>query len=238
MNAGTLIVSGGISGGGAVTVNGGNLEADSAIVGAVAVNTGGELSGNTGSVGAITSVGGALDPGLTVGSTASGTLTANGNVSLDANSTFNIRVGVTTANNSDNDQLAVAGSNTATLNGTLNITTGSGLGSLVGGNTYNLVYIILNGGYGSGSGTFSSYDINGTLATLSGNTLMAGGDTFEIEYGYGGSGGDTSFTELNGGGANADVALELVSVPEPGAWAMMLAGMGILMVLQRRRRRV
>ena len=38
--------------------------------------------------------------------------------------------------------------------------------------------------------------------------------------------------------ANGDDVALLAEVPEPGTWAMMLAGMGMLVVLQRRRRRI
>jgi hypothetical protein len=188
----------------------------------------------TGVAGAITSSGGTLAPGYTIGSTASGTLTASGNVSLDSASSFNIRLGVSGTNSGDNDQLAITNGAAATLSGTLNITLGSGLSGLTAGNTYGLVYVILNGGYSSASsGTFSGYTINGLAAALSGNTLTAGGVTLEIEYGYGGS--DDTFD--TGSSDGADVALDLIGVPEPGTWAMLICGAGMLLIRRRRRRR-
>ncbi len=231
--AGTLIVSGGISGSGVVNVSAGNLEADSAIVGEVTVGGSGELSGNGGTVGGITTDGGTVAPGLTVGSEAAGTLAVNGNVTLDGASNFNIRVGVTTANSGDNDQLAVNGS--ATLSGALNITLGAGTGLLTAGNSYSLTYIILAGGYSSAtSNTFSSYTINGQPVTLggpNGNTLSFGGISFEIEYGYNGTTFNDTLTSTG-----PDVALELTSVPEPGTWGMLLGGLATLIAIQRRRR--
>ncbi len=240
VNAGTLIVSGGISGSGAVNVNGGNLEADGLITGAVTVNSG-ELLGNGGTVGGITANGGTVAPGLKVGSAATGTLTANGPVNLNDGSSFNIRVGVLGKSGApgslvtDNDQLKVTGdANTVTLTGkvTLNISVGAGV---VNGSTpgqfLGYVYEILNGGYSSG--TFSSLYINGVLANNSGgNVYTTGSYTVEIMYGYDGG------TFVAGTGDGTDVAVQLDSVPEPGTWGMLLGGLAMLMAIQRRRRNI
>jgi hypothetical protein len=72
-------------------------------------------------------------------------------------------------------------------------------------------------------------------------SFAVGGYTWLINYDYNGSLGETaagvSATSFEGITGGDEVAL-LAEVPEPGTWAMMLAGMGMLMVLQRRRRRI
>jgi autotransporter-associated beta strand protein len=230
---GTLIVSGSLSGSASASVaSGGTLEVDGSFNNAATttLNATGALQG-TGLVGAITAHGGTVAPGLTGADAAitSGTLTAAGAVSLSSTTNFNIRVGV--AGTTDGDQLAVTNGASVSLNGTLNISLGAGLNSLTAGTTYNLVYIILQGNQVA-SGTFSSFTINGSAATQSGNVITSNGYTVDIDYGYA-SGGPFSTT----GSTGDDVAIELVSVPEPGTWAMMLGGMGMLAVWQSKRRR-
>ena len=88
------------------------------------------------------------------------------------------------------------------------------------------VYVIVNGeagATGSGSDVFAG--------------LTASGDTFNVSDGY-------TFkviyaTDANGDGYQTgnDIAVELVSIPEPGTWASLLGGFGMLVVWQRSRRR-
>jgi autotransporter-associated beta strand protein len=217
---GTLIVSGSLSGVTALTVaSGATLEVDGFVnnTGAAAIN--GTLLG-TGSMGAFSSTGATIEPGLSTGSTTTGTLTANGNVSLDSASTLSIRVGVSLARSgSDNDVLASTGA--VTLNGAhLNLTIGSNLG-LAALNTF---YTIINGGAGAtGSGS------NIFAGLTEGHSLTFGGNTFDIFYADNGTG-------VLGSGNNVDLEL-VTAVPEPGTWGMLIGGVGMLVAAQRMRRR-
>ena len=221
VNAGTLIVSGGISGSGLVSVTAGNFEADSLIGGVVAVTSGGELSGNGGAVGGITTEGGTVAPGLTVGSAAAGTLAVNGNVSLDPTANFNIRVGVATA--SDNDSLTTT-TGTVNLNGANLVLTA---GSNYAAGTLGLTYIILYGGANAPTGIFGN--VNGLVAINYPREVNP--DIYQIVYDY----TDPASRLPN------DVAIEyttLTSVPEPGTWGMLLGGLATLIAIQRRRRKL
>jgi autotransporter-associated beta strand protein len=236
IGAGTVIVTGSLSGTVSTTVtSGATLEVDG-LVNTGAANTmngpGATLQG-TGMVGAITANGGAVSPGLTGADSvsSSGTLTAAGAVNLSSTTNFNIRVGVSST--TDSDQLAVTNGASVGLNGTLNIALGAGLGALTSsGNPYSLYYVILNGGTSTISGGFSNFTIGGNAANVTslGNgisQLSENGYTFDISY-------DGTSSSLSGGD---DVVLELTAVPEPETWAILLGGMGMLIAIQRARRR-
>ena len=214
VNAGALIVSGSLSATSGVT-DSGFLEVDGAINGAatVAVN-GGTLDG-TGSVGAVNvSNSGTLAPGLSsLRPSDAGTLAANGNVSLTSNSTFSIRLGVGVS-----DQLAVGATDLVSLNGAnLQLTLDSDFVAQL----TNFIYILINGGTAT-TGNISGEFAQGTQITDS------NGDLYNILYNVNAAGV---------AGAGNDVALELVSVPEPGTWASLIGGLGILIIWQRSRRR-
>ena len=232
---GTLVVTGSLSGSVSASVtSGGTLELDGSFnSGATATLNGtGALQG-TGHVGAITAHGGTVSPGLSAADSlsSSGTLTAAGAVSLSSTTNFDIRVGVSST--TDSDQLAVTGGGAISLSGTLNIALGAGLGALTSsGNPYSLYYVILNGGTSTISGGFSNFTIGGNAANVTslGNgisQLSENGYTFDISY-------DGTSSSLSGGD---DVVLELTAVPEPETWAMLLGGMGMLIAIQRARRR-
>jgi hypothetical protein len=166
------------------------------------------LSGKGSIGGATINSGGTLAPGFRSNITAAGLLTANGNVGFtDNTSTFLIWLGVIEP--TDDDELSVTG--TLSLNGaTLSIQTGQAYNTALAN---GFTYIILNGGYVTGTSGFFAQ----------GDTVTASnGDVFNILYGYDGS----------------DIALQLASVPEPGTWAMMLSGAGILIALRRMRPRL
>ena len=215
VNGGTLIVAGGLTGSATTaTVNtGGTLEVDSAFESGATIGVNGGTLDGTGSVGAVNSVGGTIAPGLSTGSTAVGILTA-GAVSLDSASTFSIRLGVQTY--TDSDQLV---STSFTLADTaLQLTIGPALASYNG--AVGNIYTIVDGGYTSGE---FSYD--GT--PIADDQQIADGlYTFTVLYGADGNGGTAG-----------NVELELASVPEPGTWASLLGGLGMLLVWQRSRRR-
>jgi fibronectin-binding autotransporter adhesin len=228
VNLGTLVVSGSLSGTASVSVAG-KLEADGLVntSATVSLSSGGQLDG-VGSVGAVTSTGGIIAPGNTIGSTAAGILTANGNVSLDSASSLSIRIGVQAEG--DYDQLAIGGAHTLTLDNSnllLNV------GSIVNDPTLADIgdqYIIVNGGaiegaIGQGTDLFTSV----TGDTLSGDTITTpGGLQFDIEYGY-----DPATQTVDSAGT--DIALQLVAVPEPATWESLLGGLGILIAWRRRR---
>jgi autotransporter-associated beta strand protein len=220
---GTLIVTGGLSATSGVTASGA-VEADAVINSSVNL-TGGTLSGNGGSVGTVTSTAGKITPGDTIGSTAAGTLSAT-NVSLDSNSTFSIRVGVQTE--TDFDALNVSG--TISLGGaSLLVNDGPSVNDSSLADIGDL-YVIINGGAGatgSGSDIFGNLNTSGSVPTYTTNS----GLTFDVLYAV----TPTSETTFTTGGN--DVALQLVSVPEPGTWASLIGGLGMLLVWQRSRRR-
>jgi len=220
VTGGTLIVSGSLSGATAVTVaSGAKMEVDGFVNNSGTAAISGTLLG-TGSMEAFNSTGGTIQPGLSTGSTTTGTLTANGNVTLDAASTLSIRIGVNPAlSGSDNDVLAST-TGAVSLSGSLNLVLGNSIGNALQGTLYN---IILAGSAPSGS--FSN-----TIQYSGYQQLTAsGGYVFDVFY-------DTNGTSTTPG-LGFDVTLELVSVPEPGTWAMMIGGMGMLVGVQRIRRR-
>jgi autotransporter-associated beta strand protein len=218
-NAGTLIVSGAIAGTSAAFVSSGaTMEVDGSVnSSALTTLNGGKLDG-TGSVGGITTTasdGSTLAPGLSsAGTPAAGVLTANGAVTLDSSAIFSIRLGVATAG--DNDQLSVPGANTVTLNGaTLQLNIGS-----FASQTDGMLYVLINGD-STGNG-----QITGQFAQ-SGSVVGSNGYVYDIFYNV--NAGNT--------GVGNDVDLELIAaVPEPGTWAMLIAGIGMLIVWRRSRR--
>ena len=225
VNAGTLIVSGSLSGSGPVSVAG-MLEVDGSLNNAstISVNSGGTLQG-TGVVGGITSTGGTIEPGDSVGSTSAGALTANGSsISLDAASTFSIRLGVLSS--TDSDQLIVPNGTVLLTDTPIAVTLGGAL-SGIGNN-----YVIINGGTNTnaltGMGTSTDeFSYNSTPLASGDSFTVTGGYQFTIFYGV----------NANNTGSGNDVVLELTAVPEPGTWAMLLSGAGMLVIWQRGRRR-
>jgi hypothetical protein len=216
VNGGTLVVSGSISGTTSVSGLAGTvLSVDGLVNHAATVTSAGQVQGQ-GSVGAL-SVSGTLAPGVSTANSNNGTLTAFGNVSLTGAAAFSIRLGQTIA--TGEDQLALSTTNTITLNSaTLRLTPGANYATQANGTIYEI--------------------INGDSSTLAAGTAIIGqfsngssitasnGDLFNILYGVNAT--DT--------GAGNDVDLQLVTVPEPGTWEMLLGGMGVLGIWQRSRR--
>ena len=175
--------------------------------GPVQVN-GGTLGG-TGVISGTTTVAAAaiLAPGLNPSQVAAGALTINNNVAVSG--TFGIRTGVSGSPGSfDNDALAVGGGNTLTLNSAvLSLTAGpAALSAGSGSVTGGQTFTIVNG---PNTGTFLN-DPNGS--TVFDNN----GDQFVIAY-------------------NAS-SITLQAIPEPGSWALMIGGFGMLGCWRKMRR--
>jgi autotransporter-associated beta strand protein len=224
---GTLIVSGSLSGTDSVSVGAtGHLEVDGLVNNSATINvTGGELSG-VGSVGPVdVNSDGDLAPGLTAGSTAAGALTSGSVTFLDTASAFSIRLGVVTG--TDGDQLIVSSGAIALNDTPLQLTIGSALNNSANLDKY---YTIIYGGAGA-TGTGSDlFSYDGSAIADDGLFTTPGGYTFEVIYATDGIGSDDIGTGNN-------VELQLIAVPEPGTWGMVMGGAGMLLAFQRIRRR-
>jgi hypothetical protein len=119
----------------------------------------------------------------------------------------------------DVDQLFMNGGTFSLNETTLQILSGSAeFGAALGG-----LYVIVNGGAsstGQGTDVFAGIPASGDSFTAS------NGNVFDVFYGVNASNSATG----------NDVDVELVAVPEPGAWSMILAGFGVLCLWRSRRR--
>ena len=157
-----------------------------------------------------------------------GTLAANGNVSLASSSTLSIRLGLTTGAASnpttglggDVDQLFMNGGtfSLADTTTTLQILDTSAEYAAA----LDSIYVIVNGSASAPTGTFENAPASGDSVTTS------AGDTYQVFY-------DVNASNT---GAGNDIDVELVAIPEPGTWASLLGGLGMLLVWQRRRSRM
>ena len=88
----------------------------------------------------------------------------------------------------------------------------------------------LFGGTPSASASYSLGSLNGTVTHNTGSTSNLGWQLFSGNFTAAGATSTLSFTNLTGG-ANAGVFLDGISVaavPEPGTWALMLLGFGMV----------
>jgi len=210
VNGGTLVVSGSLAGS-ATVASAASMEVDGVLssTGSTTIN-GGVLQGN-GFVGAITANGGTVSPGLTAANagSANDTLTAGGDVNLSGSTTFALRIGTTSA--TTNDALVTSGNfnaGGATLSLSLS-------GNINTPSAQNNVYTIVTAG-SAPTGTFAGLPSDGS-------TIDINGFTFAINYDV-------------GVGGNSDT-LTLTAIPEPGTFGLILGGMGMLIAIQRKRRR-
>ena len=189
VNAGTLLVSGSISGSATTVKNGGTL-------------------GGAGTTGAVTvASGGTLSPGSSPG------VLNTGAVDLQSGATLKLELGGITPGNAatNHDQVSVTG--TVTLAGNASVSLfGAYAGTAQAGDQF---VVILNDGTGDA--------VSGAFANAPGNVLNGtDGSSYSVNY---------------AGGDGNDVVLTLTAVPEPGTWAMLLGGTGILVLWQRGRHR-
>ncbi|XHR28341.1 MAG: autotransporter-associated beta strand repeat-containing protein [Chthoniobacteraceae bacterium] len=234
VNAGTLTVNGSLASTGTVshgaTLNGsgsisGAVVASGSITGTLRFGSSLTLKGNASLTGASHTVSGALiaESGATVApgdnAGAIGTLSI-GSFSLQNGAVLSLDINGTQAG-TNADQVTTTADNGLSLGGSLTLTLGS---SYVATSTDTFV-LILNNGTGETSTYFSGLTItsstgSSTYSGAEGTLVDIGGQTFKLTY-YGGSGSND---------------VELLAVPEPGTWAILLGGVGMLIGFQRMRR--
>jgi hypothetical protein len=221
-NPGAVIVSGSLTATTSASVKSGHtLEVDGMLNKLATTTVGGFLQG-IGTVGPVTvSASGVLRPGVLIGaaSPVAGTLTALGPLTFtNSTSEFSIRLGVALPN--DSDQLIVGAAGTGYAVNLANADLVLTLGGAFQPQSTNFIYVLIN------EQTPSTGEITGEFEQ--GSSIIEDGDVYDILYNVNAAGV---------AGQGSDVDLELVgAVPEPGAWAMMLGGLGILIFWQRSRR--
>lgn len=206
-DAGKWILAGSNTYTGTTTVSAGALIVNGSIASSssTTVASGATLGGD-GTTGALSiSSGGFVSPG-----NSAGILWVSGNLSLAANATYTAEINGLTAG-SLHDQISVTGA----------VDVSGGVLSPVFTGSYSLndmVFLLLNDGGDAITGTFSGLSQGAIAATY-------GGYDWEISYLADSVGG--TFTGGN------DIGLRAVAIPEPGA--ALMAGLGLLGVLRRRR---
>ena len=226
VTGGTLVVSGSISGTASVGLGSSTLEVDGSLNAAATISSTNSALQGTGIVGAVSLTStSTVAPGLTSSSLVAGATLRAGSVTFsDTGSALSLGLGITTG--SDGTQLNSNG--TVTLNNTpLQLTLGSALNNV---SNVGLAYIILKGGAGATGGGSDVFSYGGVALANTNTFTTQGGFTFEVLYGGVGVG-------TNDIGTANDVELVLTAVPEPGAWAMLLGGTGMLIAFQRKRLR-
>jgi autotransporter-associated beta strand protein len=207
---------------GATSVNGGTLIVSGAVSGSVTVNSGATLGGATGVINAGGTVngsvnvaqGGTLAPGA--GQTFAGTaFTIGDSVTMSGTSTLAINL----SSSSNTADYLYIGNNLILDSGTTDTLTLNVLGAQptgAGTYTYIIAFYNLNQNGSGESGTF------GNNIVLNGDAAIFDG----INYNYN-----------DGGYETIAVTLTVEAIPEPGTWGMLLSGAGMLIAIQRVRRR-
>jgi autotransporter-associated beta strand protein len=220
VNAGTLIVSGAVSGTPTVNVNAGTLQVSKSGLYTNAINSAATLSlGATAAATFAMSNDGTNNSGTTQSSQTFSGLTLGNTASIDFGSN-------TTG---DGNALLINGNVTLTTFTSLAVLDWSGAPFATGATT-------------DPGTTLTQDDLlfasSSNVLTAFGNIALGTPDS-QISF-YNDAGtflGNGEFVTVAGGTYSGDIELvATAAVPEPGTWAMMLAGMGMLVVLQRRRR--
>ena len=207
---GTLELSGDNSYTGATIVSSGALIVSGTLSGSAVTVNGGTLLGNGSIAQSVTvNTGATLAPGLSPG------ILDTGALNLAAGSTLAIELNGTTVD-TQYDQVNVTGG--ITLGGALSLSVGYGPAAT------DKFWIGLNDGVDPILGAFSNVPVT-DVPNLSGTINISGVD-YTVYYG-------ADFTTDATTGGN-DV---LVVVPEPGSAVMLMSGIGMLLGLQRRRRK-
>ena len=215
VSSGKLVVSGSLSGTTAVSVSSGaELNVNGLVNTAAGIALNGVLSG-AGTVGAVTTTGGTVSPGNSIGTLNTGNLSLNGGAHLA------IEIGRTAAGAGtlSNDRVNVTGGITLASGADLQLTMATGQFSPILG---DVLYLVINDSVDAVSGVFTQ--LNGVNTNLNeGSQFTFNSQTYQISYA----------ANFSGGSAN-DIALTVV--PEPGTWAMLVGGFGVLIGFQRRRK--
>jgi autotransporter-associated beta strand protein len=216
---GNMSITGNITGAGAMTKNGTgtlNFNGTSSIAGLTTVSVG-TVSGNA-TFGQLSVTGGRLAPGNSIG-----TMNA-GNTSFGATSTLAVEFG-SSGGTPVADLLNVTGSVTLTAGANLELTLFSGLSNP---QVNDIFFLVTNDGVDTVNGVFTK--LNGTNTTLAqGSNFQFGDIGFQISY----TGNYETGQTFTGGN---DIALRVVSVvPEPESGALLMAVLGGLILLRRRR---
>ncbi len=202
---------------GATTVNAGTLEVNGSITGsATTVGNTGILKGSGSIIGAVTvQSGGTLAAGNSIESLATGALTFNGG------SAFAYELNNDAAPGVAGDLTAITGNFTLAVANTTNITfTELGAGSWSAGEKLTLASY--SGTWNGGLFTFGS-------VVADDSTINFGGTDWTFNYNDASAG--TNFT----GDLTGTNYVTITAVPEPGAVMSLLAGLGVLALVRRRR---
>jgi hypothetical protein len=198
----------------------GNIANFGSISSAVTVASGKTLTGN-GSFGNTLTVNGSMTPGAS----GIGTNTITGNLAFGSSAQLSIVLGKTTAGSpvagTDYGQVTAGGN--VSLSGTMALTLGTGI------QEGDVFYLIVNNGINSLATAFSGITVNGSL--ISGNEFTYNGQNYQVSYTADASAGAAGFSSSTGND------LAVAAVPEPGTWAMIVGGLGMLVSFQRNRRR-
>jgi autotransporter-associated beta strand protein len=213
VNAGALVISG--SSTSPTTVNNGNLIVRGTLSGSTTINSGGLLKG-TGTLNSaiLVNPGGTLSPGE------NGLGVMNLGSDLDVEGQLSLVLGGTISSQYEHVQLSSTGK--LTLGGNLQL-------SLAYNPAIGDTFYIMAGA-GLINGQFSNAVDQGNGTAL----LTSGGYQFLLSYTANSTiGGADGFHSADNPGT--DVALQVIAVPEPGAWVSLLGGCGVLLGLRRRR---